>query len=214
MLGLTEILLGTTSVSCFALIWRNTRLSADLATARHEADHDPLTGLPNRRALVRHLTALLADRNRPVSVALLDLNGFKAINDRHGHAAGDSVLCHVAAAIVALDLPAAYVGRMSGDEFLIITDDGERTGRANAAAIGAALLGITLTIFGEEVNCPASIGLAVADDNTRTASALLQRADAAMYDAKRHGVTVQQWHHTTAATATATKTTATRRRYR
>ncbi|MFG2058950.1 GGDEF domain-containing protein [Micromonospora sp. HK10] len=206
------ILLAITTANLVALLLQNRRLRTALATARHEADHDPLTGLPNRRALLRHLNALLADRARPVSVALLDLNDFKAINDQHGHAAGDSLLIHVADTLTALDLPAAYIGRMSGDEFLIVTDGGERTSRENATAAADALDRSTLAIFGEPVNCRASVGLAIADHGTRTASDLLTRADAAMYDAKRHGAAVQVWHHTTATTAT--KAATSRRRYR
>lgn len=207
------ILLAITAASCFALVARVRQLQAALTIARHEADHDALTGLPNRRALMRHLGALLADRNRPVSVALLDLNHFKAINDQHGHAAGDSVLRRVADTLTALDLPAAYIGRMSGDEFLIITDGGIRTARANAHAAANALHARTLTFFGETVNCQASIGLAVADHHTRTAADLLQRADAAMYDAKRIGAAVAEWHHTS-ATPAGTRSAIQRRRYR
>ncbi|SBT40741.1 GGDEF domain-containing protein [Micromonospora narathiwatensis] len=206
------ILLAITSANLLALLVHNRRLRTALATARHEADHDPLTGLPNRRALLRHLDALLTDRTRPVGVALLDLNDFKAINDQHGHAAGDNLLIHVADTLTALDLPAAYIGRMSGDEFLIITDDVEHTSRENATAAADALGRSTLAIFGEPVNCRASIGLAIADHGTRTVADLLTRADAAMYDAKRHGTAVQVWHPTTAATAATAGTS--RRRYR
>ncbi|MFG3423193.1 GGDEF domain-containing protein [Micromonospora sp. NPDC048063] len=213
MPGLTEILLGTTSASCFALIWGYVRLRADLATAQHDANHDPLTGLPNRRALLAHLRALLADRTRPVTVALLDLNRFKDINDDRGHAAGDAVLRRVAAALKALDLPAAYVGRLSGDEFLIITDGGFLQGDANAHAAARALAAATVTLDGTAVGCTASVGFATAENNDTAAEQLLYRADAAMYYAKRMGVDVMPYFpYMEAAALTASGSQ--RRRYR
>ncbi|SCL12933.1 diguanylate cyclase (GGDEF) domain-containing protein [Micromonospora nigra] len=213
MLGHTEILLGTTTASCFALIWRCARLRADLATAQHDANHDPLTGLPNRRALLAHLRALLADRTRPVTVALLDLNRFKDINDEHGHSAGDAVLRRVAQALAALDLPAAYVGRLSGDEFLIITDGGCRQGRANAQAAARALAAATVTLDGTAVGCAASVGVAIADHNDTTAEQLLHRADTAMYCAKREGVAVME-HRPFMEAKTLTANGSQRRRFR
>ncbi|MDM4723338.1 GGDEF domain-containing protein [Micromonospora sp. WMMA1363] len=193
MPGLTEILLGTTTASCLALLWRCARLQTALTTAEHDARHDALTGLPNRRALLAHLQAQLADRTRPVSAALLDLNRFKDINDEHGHAAGDAVLRHVAHTLTALNLPGAYVGRLSGDEFLIITNGGFDHGDANARAAARALAAATVPFFGTTFRCAASIGTATAtatataDDNDTSAEQLLSRADVAMYHAKRLG---------------------------
>ncbi|MDG4756117.1 MULTISPECIES: GGDEF domain-containing protein [Micromonospora] len=187
MPGLTEILLGTTTASCLALLWRCARLHTALTTAEHDARHDALTGLPNRRALLTHLNDQVADRTRPVSVALLDLNRFKDINDEHGHAAGDAVLRHVAHTLTALNLPDAYVGRLSGDEFLIITNGGLDHGNANAHAAARALAAATVPFFGTTLRCAASIGTATADDNDTSAEQLLSRADVAMYHAKRLG---------------------------
>ncbi|SCL73633.1 GGDEF domain-containing protein [Micromonospora peucetia] len=213
MLTASTILLATTTASCIALLMRNTKLRADLATARHEADHDALTGLPNRRALLRHLNTLLADPARPVAVALLDLNRFKEINDEHGHTAGDLVLCQVANTLTALDLSRAKVGRMGGDEFMIITDDGMQTARINAKAAAQALDAATVALGETNFGCYASLGLALADHNEVTAADLLSRADAAMYAAKRRGGGVKEWHPNIGATVT-TKRPKQRRRYR
>ncbi|MFJ2087491.1 GGDEF domain-containing protein [Micromonospora chokoriensis] len=213
-MGLTEILLGTTSVSCYALAWRIARLRAALLTAQHDANHDALTGLPNRRALLAHLQALLADHTRPVSVALLDLNRFKDINDARGHAAGDAVLRTVASALTALDLPATYVGRLSGDEFLMITDGGFHQGHANAEKASRAVAAATVTLWGTPVACSASIGFATADNNDTSAEELLYRADAAMYYAKRIGVDVMAYFPGVERTVHLAGSGAQRRRHR
>ncbi|WFE53002.1 GGDEF domain-containing protein [Micromonospora sp. WMMD1155] len=209
----STLLLATTTASCIALLARNRKLRTDLVTARYEAHHDALTGLPNRRALLLHLDYLLADRTRPVAVALLDLNRFKEINDEHGHTAGDLVLCRVADTLTALNLSRAMVGRMGGDEFMIITDDGMYTARNNAEAATRALDAATVTLGATQFGCYASLGLALADHNDVTAVDLIRRADAAMYAAKRRGGGVKEWHQNIGATVTATLPMQ-RRRYR
>ncbi|MBQ1052477.1 GGDEF domain-containing protein [Micromonospora sp. C51] len=194
MLDFQTALLGSTTACCLVLLAYVRHLRAAHAIARHEAHHDPLTGLPNRRALLAHLDGLLADRNRPVSVALLDLNRFKDINDEHGHAAGDLVLRRVAESLTGLDLPNAYVGRMSGDEFLIVIDGERDIARASAHAAARALDELELTIRWQTVGCHASVGLAVADHNDHTATDLLRDADTAMYTAKQRGGGVCEFH--------------------
>ncbi|MGW0504015.1 GGDEF domain-containing protein [Micromonospora sp. NPDC003241] len=213
MLTTSTAMLAVTTASCIALLARNAKLRADLATARHEADHDELTGLLNRRALLRHLNTLLADPARPVAVTLLDLNRFKEINDEHGHAAGDLALCQVAGTLTALDLWRAKVGRMGGDEFMIITDDGMQAARINTEAAALAL-DATMVALGEtNFGCYASFGLALADHNDVTAVDLISRADAAMYAAKRRGGGVKEWHPNIGATGTKTRRKQ-RRRFR
>ena len=213
MLTASTILLAATTASCLALLARNAKLRADLGAARHDADHDALTGLPNRRALLRKLNTLLADRTRPVCIALLDLNRFKDINDEHGHTAGDLVLCQVAETLTTIDLPRATVGRMGGDEFLIITDGGINPGRTNAHAAAHALDAATVTLGETHFGCYASVGLAVADHHDLTAVDLIRRADAAMYYAKRRGGGVMEWHQHIGTSMTATRPMQ-RRRFR
>jgi diguanylate cyclase (GGDEF)-like protein len=82
----------------------------------HEARHDPLTGLPNRRALERHWRELA----HPRALLLIDLDGFKAVNDRHGHAVGDALLRAVAARLGATVVAPGLVGRWGGDEFVAL----------------------------------------------------------------------------------------------
>ncbi|MDG9674877.1 GGDEF domain-containing protein [Micromonospora sp. DH14] len=213
MLTASTILLAGTTASCVALLARNRKLHGDLITARFEAHHDALTGLPNRRALLLHLDYLLADRTRPVAVALVDLNRFKEINDEHGHTAGDLVLCRVADTLRALRLPRTMVGRMGGDEFMIIVDGGMHTARNNAEAAAQALDSTTVTLGATNFGCYASFGLALADHNDVTAVDLIRRADAAMYAAKRRGGGIKEWHQSIGATVIATLPMQ-RRRYR
>ncbi|MCZ7379723.1 GGDEF domain-containing protein [Micromonospora sp. WMMC250] len=213
MLTASTILLAGTTVSCVALLARNRKLRSDLITARFEAHHDSLTGLPNRRALLLHLDHLLADRTRPVAVAIVDLNRFKEINDEHGHTAGDLVLCRVADTLRGLRLARTMVGRMGGDEFMIIVDDGMHAARKNVEAAAQALDATTVVLGATDFGCYASLGLALADHNDLTAVDLIRRADAAMYAAKRRGGGVREWHENIGATVTATLPMQ-RRRYR
>ncbi|WP_433789969.1 diguanylate cyclase domain-containing protein [Actinoplanes sp. CA-252034] len=152
---------------------------------RHQATHDQLTGLPNRAELWRHLdTALAAEQRagRPSVVLLFcDLNGFKQVNDRLGHLAGDQLLTEVAAR---LRIPGAVTARYGGDEFVLLCDDPDQAAAAHrlTAALHAAL-DPPITVAGEQVRIGASIG-AVLSDTTRDADDLIRHADQAMYREK------------------------------
>src|SRR5262249_7659761 len=117
----------------------------------HIADHDALTGLPNRRALERYLTRLLETPPSPTSgaVFLLDLDGFKRVNDTFGHSGGDELLCEVAGRLrQSLDVGSRragprlrgerYLARFTGDEFVVV--DPEVEGRADAARLANRIL--------------------------------------------------------------------------
>src|SRR5262249_56438404 len=92
-------------------------LRRQLRLAEHAASHDPLTGLPNRRAFYQLGTTMVADPTRhPLAVAVIDLDGFKSVNDRYGHATGDEVLVTLAARL-ATWAGGDLVARLSGDEF-------------------------------------------------------------------------------------------------
>ncbi|RLK12675.1 diguanylate cyclase (GGDEF)-like protein [Micromonospora sp. M71_S20] len=190
---ITYALLLGTSASCFALIAQNRHLRSALNAARHDADHDALTGLPNRRALVAHLNGLLSDRKRPVSVIMLDLNRFKDINDEHGHATGDAVLREVAHVLTELRMPRAFAGRMGGDEFAVVVDGDDDLSRAYAHAVADALNHRMIMIQWQTFGCHASVGLAVANNSHRTAFELLHHADIAMCVAKERGGSVQEY---------------------
>ena len=157
-----------------------------LHAVAHQLIHDPLTGLPNRRAFLDQLGVALR-RGTPVAVAMLDLDRFKAVNDRYGHHAGDQVLCQVADRLRALTEPVRLAARLQGDEFLLLTD----AGRAGADAAWRAVAAAPFTVAdGRLVTITASIGVAVAAPGTTDPRWLLTDADTAMYRAKTTGAGV------------------------
>lgn len=150
--------------------------------------HDPLTGLANRRLLTELLDADLARTERdglPLAVAFLDLDGFKNVNDTHGHDAGDLVLCETARRLLTIVREADTVARVGGDEFVIVFQPNDANSHELIARLDQGLsepIHISATTM---VTCPASTGIA----DTRTVgyngAALLAAADDAMYDAKQ-----------------------------
>lgn len=157
-----------------------------LHTAAHQLLHDPLTGLPNRRAFGDQLEVALR-RGTAVAVAMLDLDRFKAVNDHHGHHIGDQVLCQVADRLRALPAPVRLAARLQGDEFLLLTEAGR--GGADAAWLAIAAAPFTVA-DGRLVRITASIGVAVAAPGTTDPRWLLNDADRAMYRAKATGAGV------------------------
>ncbi|MCO8275588.1 EAL domain-containing protein [Actinoplanes sp. TRM 88003] len=148
----------------------------------HQADHDPLTDLPNRSVLTREITAALATDPGEVSVAIIDLDDFKAINDDLGHAVGDALLTAVGQRLAAQLPTGSLLARLGGDEYALLL----RGDHACTLSAIAALLRRPLHAEGHDLVVEASIGLApaVAGD---TAGDLLRRADVAMYEAKSQG---------------------------
>ncbi|MFG3701573.1 GGDEF domain-containing protein [Micromonospora sp. NPDC047620] len=165
------------------------RLNTQLTIAQYDAAHDDLTGLLNRRAILAHLEKQL-DAARPVSVALLDLDDFKGINDTHGHDAGDAALTEAARRLKALPVT---IGRLGGDEFLMVTTADERTGFAHAAAAQAAIANARIDAAGQTVQLSATAGVAHATGGV-SAPELLRRADRAMYGAKIAGAPIRAYH--------------------
>ncbi|MBE2317893.1 EAL domain-containing protein [Solirubrobacter sp. CPCC 204708] len=157
---------------------------------RHEALHDPLTGLANRALCRERLIHALARAGRDPGAAcvlFIDLDDFKAVNDLYGHAAGDSLLIGLARRLVATVRPADTVARLGGDEFVIVCEDiDEHT----AIALGHRLteaIHEPLEIDGIEHRLSASIGIALGDPARRDPDGLLADADAAAYRAKAEG---------------------------
>ncbi len=145
------------------------------------AGTDPLTGIANRRAFMRRFDAALA-AGQPVVVALTDLDGFKAINDRHGHLAGDAVLSEMAARMRRLAPRALAVARLGGDEFALLFDarhgaDGPR-GVLDAIRAGA---GLPLVWGGHVLTAGISIGTAHSPADGADAPDLLLAADTRLY---------------------------------
>lgn len=157
-------------------------LQADLA---YQARHDPLTGLANRSWFRVELASALerANASDTVSVVLIDLDGFKEVNDRMGHQAGDEVLIAAAARLATLTRGRDSVARLGGDEFaLFIVGDPP----AAVAQRIVEMLAIPVQTVGGEARVSASVGVATAS-GTAGIESLLAGADMAMYDAKERG---------------------------
>lgn len=151
---------------------------------------DPLTGLPNRRAFSVRFAEELKRANRyrqPLSLAVLDLQGFKAINDHLGHAAGDEALIRVAQALVHEGRTSDQIFRWGGDEFAVLLVHTDRQGALAAANRYAQTIA---EIRFELLSLKANIGLASCPEDGQTADALLTVADARMYQAKAQGLAV------------------------
>jgi diguanylate cyclase (GGDEF)-like protein/PAS domain S-box-containing protein len=159
--------------------------------AQHLADHDALTGLPNRRLLEDRLTQALAlsQRNRKQSaVMFVDLDRFKAINDSLGHTVGDLVLKEVAKRLVKQLRVGDTVCRIGGDEFVVVLPESKRsTDAANVAAKIIETLSQPVQAADRELTVTPSIGIAVFPEDGRDAGMLIRNADAAMYHAKESG---------------------------
>ncbi|HEY8490042.1 MAG TPA: diguanylate cyclase [Dehalococcoidia bacterium] len=159
---------------------------------QERAEQDALTGLLNRRALHSRLASELAGaaaEERPLSLLMLDLDRFKQLNDAYGHAAGDQALSALAAELAGLG-EGAVSGRYGGDEFVVILPglDAEAA-RAVGERVRRAVHGIRLAApdGAEAPDLSVSIGLAAYPADAGDAEELMQRADAAMYEAKRLG---------------------------
>jgi diguanylate cyclase (GGDEF)-like protein len=164
------------------------RLNEQARQREYEASHDALTGLPNRVQFGRQLEDRVANLGldcRSVAVALMDLDGFKDINDTLGHKSGDKVLIEAAARVRNIIDPAIIVARLGGDEFALLFPDTyarqdlERCGRTIRSELARPMF-----VDGVRINLGISIGLAQAPTDGRDAASLLQRADVAMYGAK------------------------------
>lgn len=158
---------------------------------RRQSAADPLTGLPNRRELLDVLAAAArtASVDRPLAVLYVDLDGFKTVNDTHGHAAGDALLTAVAGRLAGLVRDGDTLGRLGGDEFAVVLPalprDADPVAGQRAAAMLEAL-GRPFDVHGTTFRVGASIGVCVTRAPS-AAGALLVRADTAMYIAKRAG---------------------------
>jgi diguanylate cyclase (GGDEF)-like protein len=159
-----------------------------LETVRHQATHDALTGLPNRvlfvQRLERELSATPDDRH--LAVLFCDLDGFKAVNDTLGHAAGDELLRQVAARLGSTVRPGDTVGRLSGDEFAVLLP--RLAGPHAATAFAARITACFETPFrleGREVEVGTSVGIALRSGTGGSVEEVLREADAAMYRNKQ-----------------------------
>ncbi|MEU8658724.1 GGDEF domain-containing protein [Actinoplanes philippinensis] len=176
-----SILLSTIIFVRFVLVVREQE-QARTALA-HRAAHDELTGLVNRQELYARLTLALQQGAEPV-VHFLDLDGFKAVNDRHGHSAGDFVLAEVARRLLGQTRPSDIVARLGGDEFVVVTEDAPGAGDVPERL--RAAVGAEMSFRGHRLRVGVSIGVVSAADLSRPDSdVLLGTADEAMYRQKR-----------------------------
>lgn len=164
------------------------QLHERLETAEGDASRDALTGLPNRRGIDAHLLAACG-RGGPAVLAICDLDGFKAYNDRYGHAVGDRVLATVARSL-SESFGGQFVGRWGGEEFLVVA--------AGDLAAGAALIATAKADLGSSYcklrdtdepmgRITFSAGVVALPADPADLAAALARADALLYQAKREG---------------------------
>ncbi|MEZ5847547.1 MAG: EAL domain-containing protein [Geminicoccaceae bacterium] len=176
----------------------NERLNEEIETRQQSEDrirylleHDPLTGLPNRLLLMRRLRDAIEEASKSdavTAVMMLDLDGFKQVNDLYGHQAGDRLLRLASGRLSAVVSGTGTIARMGGDEFAIVVPEIE--GSERAAELAACILqGFTspFDIDGNNVHVLASIGVALAPENGTDAESLLLRADQSLYEAKSFG---------------------------
>jgi diguanylate cyclase (GGDEF)-like protein len=167
-----------------------TRASAMLTAAQHRANHDMLTGLANRALfdeVLSHHLAICRRANKDLAVIYIDLDGFKPVNDTHGHAAGDEVLCMVAARLKDAIRESDLAARLGGDEFALIVVG---AGLESAQALALKLmdrLSAPYAVGALRLDVSASIGIACYPESGTVREALSLRADEAMYKAKAAG---------------------------
>jgi diguanylate cyclase (GGDEF)-like protein len=154
-----------------------------LHEARRQAGTDHLTGLPNRRALAAHMDGLTRDRRR-AALILLDLDGFKAVNDGLGHDAGDELLRRLGDRLRPALRAEDVLFRLGGDEFAVLLPDVPADAADDCARRIHALVCRPVELDGVPVQVGASLGIAVTPDQATTIEELLRCADRAMYAAK------------------------------
>jgi diguanylate cyclase (GGDEF)-like protein len=164
------------------------RASRMLARAQHLAHYDPLTGLCNRvlfSELVLRELAVAQRSGESFAILAIDLDGFKAVNDMHGHAAGDAVLKEAAQRMASAVRVSDIAARLGGDEFAVLLIGADRE---NARPVADALVDCLSQPYpGIRVAVSASVGVAVFPQSGMALPQLLERADAALYKAKGQG---------------------------
>ncbi|MGY1651794.1 putative bifunctional diguanylate cyclase/phosphodiesterase [Geodermatophilus sp. SYSU D01119] len=189
-----DVLLLETVANHASVALQNGELVSQL---RHEAMHDALTGLPNRAALQRRLGTVLDDvadgRTTGAAIMILDLDGFKDVNDTLGHQQGDLLLIEVGERLCTAVGASGLVARLGGDEFAVLLEDADEV---RATSIGRRVLRSLehpIALEGMAVEVGGSLGLALAPSHGSDPAVLLKRADVAMYAAKSSGRGLQAY---------------------
>jgi diguanylate cyclase (GGDEF)-like protein len=157
---------------------------------RSAATIDPLTGLLNRRGFEQAMVTLCASqakRGEPVTVLLFDLDHFKSINDRFGHAVGDHVLCLFANVAGKNTRAHDIIARLGGEEFAVVIPAGMEIAAKVAERLRAGFQTAGVTVAGQAVGATVSVGVAMSGGPVTDIQVLIVRADAALYRAKRDG---------------------------
>jgi diguanylate cyclase (GGDEF)-like protein len=171
-------------LSIAVMHWVRRRLGHERDVMEHAALSDPLTGLANRRMLMSMAEYEIARHRRAEGrfvVVMLDLNGFKRVNDRHGHAAGDQLLCEVAAALAQVLRSQDTVARLGGDEFCVIAPDTDNP-RTLAEKVRNAVAQVTVA---RHESLTTTVGFSVFPDDGTGIETLLRIADDRLLAAKR-----------------------------
>ncbi len=187
-----------TLVTGFNYLLEQVRVREDLLREREahmtlRAFHDPLTGLPNRAMFSQSLQQEIAFCETAGSrfiLMFLDLDGFKPVNDRYGHAAGDEVLRQVAIRLRGAARPVDIVARLGGDEFVVISIPGiedPRTVAKEVASRCVEAISLPFAVAGSDIRIGLSVGIALYPNDGQEASQLMAHADAALYCAKEGG---------------------------
>ncbi|MCS5700012.1 EAL domain-containing protein [Cyanobium sp. FGCU-52] len=157
--------------------------------ASYQASHDPLTDLPNRTLVLEHLSRRIrcaGNGEGTTAVLFIDIDRFKWVNDAHGHAAGDELLVHVSRILRRSVGHDDMVGRLSGDEFIVITQAASVSALAALARRIIEAIRQPIEVGGIELSHTASVGISFAEPHD-TPSSLIENADMAMYQAKALG---------------------------
>lgn len=166
------------------------RARRDAARIQQLAHYDSLTGLPNRSLLEDRLFRLFAQSRRsasPLAILLFDLDGFKAVNDSLGHAAGDALLVAVAQRARDCVRASDTAGRLGGDEFLVLLPDTDRVGAGSVAAKLLEAMALPFDLGANRAHVSASIGASFLPGPAKSADELVRAADHALYESKRAG---------------------------
>ena len=190
--ALTAIRDHTGAVNSFVAVLTDiTERKALEERTRHQAEHDALTGLPNRVLFIDRLQQALAKERRQhgrFALLFLDLDNFKSINDTHGHHAGDAVLQQIALRLTHCVRAVDTVSRLGGDEFVVLLADiGGVDQAAHVAGSIMRAVAQPMHASGQELALTVSIGIAICPGDGTDTDALLRHADAAMYHAKQNG---------------------------
>ena len=154
------------------------------------AMHDSLTGLPNRALFqesLEHALSMAQRRHERLAVLFIDLDGFKKINDTHGHLSGDVVLKTIASRLLALVRKSDLVARFAGDEFMVLLNNANQKKVNIVAHKLISEISASIVIADRTLEVTASIGIAVYPESGTTAAEIMAKADTAMYHCKQQG---------------------------